>query len=331
MLEATGNPAAETDTRPNRDQLRVVPPGPSGPLEDFVWDAAVADHLRFFRGNTRAAYEYDLKIFTAWCRDNGIQPLQVTRLQVEAFFIHCETARGNSLRTIKRRVTTLRRLYALLADDGVITKSPVEMARLRRRYADDSDAPTAEQDLGLTRFEMSAMLHAAAASRPVDLALVTLMAGLGLRVSEACNLKVGDTLHMADSHRVIRFVGKGGKPAVIPMPPFVWRAVQPLTHRDPGELLLQRPNTGTPMNRVSAARIVARVARVAGIERHVTPHDLRRGFVSGMLDAGASLRQAQTAARHADPRMTMLYDRRRRALDGHASYILAAWLGTGAL
>lgn len=59
------------------------------------------------------------------------------------------------------------------------------------------------------------------------------------------------------------------------------------------------------------------------------PHLLRHPFVITMLDAGVDLRDVQIAARHADPRTTMRYERARRNLDRHLTFILAAYLASG--
>jgi integrase/recombinase XerD len=72
--------------------------------------------------------------------------------------------------------------------------------------------------------------------------------------------------------------------------------------------------------------LVRRIAKRAGITKPIGPHTLRHAFITAALDAGVPLRDVQQAARHADPRTTMRYDRA-RAL--HATYIVAAYL-TGA-
>ena len=59
------------------------------------------------------------------------------------------------------------------------------------------------------------------------------------------------------------------------------------------------------------------------------PHMLRHTFVTTMLDAGVDLRDVQIAARHADPRTTMRYDRARKNLDRHPTYIHAAFMASG--
>ena len=80
----------------------------------------------------------------------------------------------------------------------------------------------------------------------------------------------------------------------------------------------------------SAARIVRRVARRAGITKPVGPHTLRHAFITAALDAGVPLRDVQEAASHADPRTTIRYDRARGSLDRHATYIVAAYLAGAA-
>jgi site-specific recombinase XerD len=85
-------------------------------------------------------------------------------------------------------------------------------------------------------------------------------------------------------------------------------------------------DTGQQMNRHQASRVVRRLARRAGIEKKISPHSLRHSFITAALDAGVPLRDVQEAASHADPRTTMRYDRARRSLDRHATYIVATFV-----
>ncbi len=80
------------------------------------------------------------------------------------------------------------------------------------------------------------------------------------------------------------------------------------------------------MDRSCAARMVRRICKRAGIDKHITPHSLRHSFITAALDAGVPLRDVQIATRHADPRTTTRYDRARENLDRHASYIVAAFV-----
>jgi integrase/recombinase XerD len=81
------------------------------------------------------------------------------------------------------------------------------------------------------------------------------------------------------------------------------------------------------MDRHAATRRLRRLRRLAEVADvrlpRMHPHMLRHTFVTTMLDAGVDLRDVQIAARHADPRTTMRYDRARKNLDRHPNYILA--------
>jgi site-specific recombinase XerD len=83
------------------------------------------------------------------------------------------------------------------------------------------------------------------------------------------------------------------------------------------------------MQRHSAARRLRQLQNVAGVRiTRMHPHMLRHTYVTTMLDAGVDLRDTQIAARHADPRTTMRYDRARTNLDRHPNYILAAYMSS---
>ena len=83
-------------------------------------------------------------------------------------------------------------------------------------------------------------------------------------------------------------------------------------------------------DRRAADRTVKRLARQAGITKQMSTHSLRHSFITAALDTGVALRDVQEAASHADLRTTMRYDRGRRSLDGHATYVVAAFVAGGA-
>jgi site-specific recombinase XerD len=100
------------------------------------------------------------------------------------------------------------------------------------------------------------------------------------------------------------------------------------TSRTDGPIL--RNTVGARMDRRPATRRLKHLATAAGIRMpRMYPHMLRPTFVTAMLDAGVSPRDVQIAARHADPRTTMGYDRARKNLDRHPNYILAAFMIPG--
>ena len=87
-----------------------------------------------------------------------------------------------------------------------------------------------------------------------------------------------------------------------------------------------RPLSGKPIDRRDCYRMVTRIAKVAGIPRHISPHSLRHAAITNALDAGVPLRDAQILARHADPRTTEHYDRARGNLDCHGVHFLTAYV-----
>ncbi len=148
---------------------------------------------------------------------------------------------------------------------------------------------------------------------------------LGLRILEATGANIAD-LGEEHGHRVLRVRGKGGKVVLVPIPPAVGRALDRAVDERPGGPIL-RNSRGGRMDRHAATRRLRHLAATAGIR--MPPHMLRHTFVTTMLDAGVSLRDTQIAARHADPRTTMRYDRARKNLDRHPNYILAAYMASG--
>ena len=134
---------------------------------------------------------------------------------------------------------------------------------------------------------------------------------LGLRIFEACAADIAD-LGEEHGHRVLRVVGKGTRVVLVPLPPAVGRAIQrAVDGRVEGPLLRNR--RGVRMDRHAATRRLRALAAEARVRLpRMHPHMLRHTFVTTMLDAGVDLRDVQIAARHADPRTTMRYDRARR-------------------
>jgi integrase/recombinase XerD len=96
--------------------------------------------------------------------------------------------------------------------------------------------------------------------------------------------------------------------------------------RSQGPILLR--HNGQRLDTRTAYRWVRSVGVQAGLDR-VHSHMLRAAFIMAALDAGVPLRDVQIAARHADPRTTTIYDRRRENYDRHAAYAVVAFVTNG--
>ena len=199
---------------------------------------------------------------------------------------------------------------------------------------DRADNPAAELELPrrlrrlprtLSPGEAERLIEAAAGTTPRalrDSALVELLYGAGLRVSEA----VGLARNSVDlDERLVRAIGKGDKERIVPfgrqaaeaLRRYLSRGRPHLDTRHRPELFLNA--RGGPLTRAGAFLIVRRLAEKAGLDpTRVHPHLLRHSFATHLLEGGADLRSVQEMLGHADLATTELYthvsDRRRREL-----------------
>jgi integrase/recombinase XerD len=189
--------------------------------------------------------------------------------------------------------------------------------------------PNESPTLGLSHLQFEALLTAARDSaNRFDFALVAMLGLLGLRIFEACGTDISD-VGEEHGHRVLRVLGKDTKLVLVSLPPAVGRALdRAVDSRIVGPILLNQ--RGARMDRHCATRRLRALATVSVVRvPRMHPHMLRHTYVTTMLDAGVDLRDVQIAARHADPRTTMRYDRARTNLDRHPNYILAACMASG--
>lgn len=284
--------------------------------------AVTAAFLLAHEGATRAAYGRDLRSWFSWCRAHEVDPMQAQRAHVDAYArtlaeVPDEHGRTRSPATVARHLSTLSGFYRYAVAEDVVARNPV--ANVKRPKVGTHTVST-----GLDKDELSALIKAAEADGPRSHALVLLLGLNGLRVSEALGTDVTD-LANERGHRVLRVRRKGGKTATVPLAPRTAEAVDTYVgDRTEGPLFVTK--NGVRWHRSEAWRTLRRLAKVAVPDKAVSlhPHDLRHAFVTLSLDAGASLRDVQDAAGHADPRTTRRYDRARHNLDKHPTYGLAS-------
>jgi integrase/recombinase XerD len=226
-------------------------------------------------------------------------------------------ADGLSPATIARRVAAARSFFRHLQLVGVRDDNPAAALTLPRRPR--------RLPRTLSPGEAERLVEAAAGTQPRalrDQALVELLYGAGLRVSEAVGLeRAGVDLDA----RVVRVVGKGdkerlvpiGRPAAEALRRYLARGRPYLERRHRPELFLNA--RGGALTRAGAFGILRRLAATAGLDpARVHPHLLRHSFATHLLEGGADLRSVQEMLGHADLSTTELYthvsDRRRREL-----------------
>jgi integrase/recombinase XerD len=278
---------------------------------------AAAAFLSRYRGRTLDAYRHDLRGFFQWASDVGLDVLGATRPHIELYRVAMEE-RGLAASTIDRRLSTVCGYYRFAHIDGRIASNPAQY--VRRPKVPPSTAR------GLDRGELGAFLFTAERFDHAHAALAVLLGLNGLRVSEACGTNVED-LGFERGHRTLHIIGKGSKPAVIPLVPRTARTIDlAVGERHEGPIL--RRHDGERLDRRTAHRWVRSIGKRAGLGS-IHPHMLRAAFIMAALDAGVPLRDVQIAARHADPRTTTIYDHRRENFDRHAAYVVVAFVAGG--
>lgn len=182
------------------------------------------------------------------------------------------------------------------------------------------------------RGELRQLLHEAEQSHPRDFLLVALLGLNGLRVSEALAASVPD-LGSSGGHRTLRVTRKGRKAGVVPLAPVVSDALDSFLGGREGGPLLPRLDRGgrvavpiAPISRQAAYERVRQLAELAGVNPALSPHSLRRSFVTLALQSGVPLHQVQLAVGHASPTTTMIYFEDAGNLDENPTFELASSL-----
>ena len=274
-------------------------------VEDFI--AALALE-RGMSEKTCIAYGSDLRFFAAYLKRKGIERTgDVKREDIVAFLAN-EREKGMKGSTRARRTAAIRMFFRYLRERRLIAENPSDLM----------DAP--KKSLALPRVlseqEVFAMLDEVKGEDPVSLrdrAMLEVMYGCGLRVSELCDLKREDIV--ADGE-LLRILGKGSKERIVPIGTAAGRALATYFEGSresfargnlaEGHVFLSR--LGKPFTRQGVFKIVRTRAAAVGIAAdRISPHVLRHCFASHMLSHGADIRAIQELLGHADIGTTQVY------------------------
>ncbi|MEM6440574.1 MAG: tyrosine recombinase XerC [Pseudomonadota bacterium] len=259
---------------------------------------------------TREAYLHEAVAFLAFLAEHrGEAPTPADLPDVSAADLRAwmarERARGQEARSIRRALSSIKSFFRWLAEaEGLeahavfAARGPKAPARLPRPVSpdaaraliDDADAADAPEWV---------------AAR--DAAVLTLLYGCGLRISEALGLRAGD----APLPDVLRIVGKGGKERLTPVLPLAREAVERARALDPWQEGPEGPlfhgvRGGALGPRAIQKRLEGARQRL-GLPATATPHALRHSFATHLLAAGGDLREIQTLLGHASLSTTQVY------------------------
>lgn len=259
------------------------------------------DALRVEKGYSDAtirAYATDLEQFDdflARVKRRLEKPKRINRDHVRGFLAELHR-RQLSKTSMGRKLSSLRAYFKYLVRHKEIAKDP--MAGIRNPKQEKRHPQTLNVD------QVVSMMEAYVEPDPEglrDIALAELLYGSGLRISEAIALDLNDL----DSD-VIRVVGKGSKERIVPLSDASVKRLRrymeqrhALLKDDYSEqALFLNVRKGKRLDRRQANRILAKLAKLAGLPKDVHPHMLRHSFATHMLEAGADLRSVQELLGH---------------------------------
>ena len=279
----------------------------SGTIINITWLSHWYDWLRVERGygaNTLAAYERDIHIFTQFLADEGVRASALTRQDFRAFLAG-EQGKGLARTTLARRVSSIRSFYRFSDKRGFFRLEDLSwMKAPKLARALPKSVSVTDMDLVLKAVKPS---DEASWQQKRDYALLMLLYGCGLRISEALSLRA-DHLPLTDW---LQITGKGGKMRDIPILEAVREAVQKAADSCPfqphGEEAFFRSARNAPLNARAVQRLVEKLRLQLGLPAHTTPHALRHAFATHLLAGGGDLRAIQQLLGHASLSTTQRY------------------------
>lgn len=259
---------------------------------------------------TIAAYRRDLALWAAHLEAVSISVEGATARDVEGY-LAAQVDEGKSAATVARSASSLRGLYGFLVDEGSIARDPT--ARLPA-------TPTPMRlPRALTEAQVAALLASPSSLAPADVrdrAVLELLYGTGIRVSELVGLDLAD---VDFDEELVRVIGKGDKQRLVPLGDAAatacaaWlrggarAAMLELAATPPDARYVFCSTRGRRLTRQSADAIVRRHARRAGLPTSTSAHTLRHSCATHMLAHGADVRVIQELLGHASVSTTQRY------------------------
>jgi integrase/recombinase XerD len=264
---------------------------------------------------TVAAYRRDLRDYLAFLARTDIRDMDAITRQTVADYENDLVTRpiddeGNrySAATVQRHVSMLKGFHKFCVRENLSAKDPTATIALPKKPRRLPDVLSIEQ-VGEMMDKASVQWEGPTALR--NMAILEVLYGCGLRVSELCGMDV-ESLHFEDGF--LSVVGKGGKARAVPLS---GKAEQALAaYLDQGRPAFRKQGNptnavflnarGGRLSRQSAFGIVQQAGRLIGVEK-LHPHTLRHSFATHLLEGGADLRAIQDMLGHSDIATTQIY------------------------
>lgn len=253
--------------------------------------------------NTIESYMRDLEQFGHFVLlFHAVPPSEVTRQMVE-HYMSWLYEHGREKSSQARSLSGIKSFFNFMLLNEMIETSPAEMVEAPKTGRPLPDTLTVEE---IDRLIGS--IDPATKKGLRDRAILELLYSCGLRVTELCDLKIGD-LFFGEGY--IRVTGKGDKQRLVPVSDIARDRIQLYLETRhsarSGDDTLFLNNRGTRLTRVMIFTIIRQAATRAGIDKHISPHTFRHSFATHLLEGGANIRQVQELLGHENILTTEIY------------------------
>ncbi|MDY4998934.1 MAG: site-specific tyrosine recombinase XerD [Bacteroidaceae bacterium] len=261
---------------------------------------------RSYSKNTLDAYRRDLQKLLVFYADNHIDYRTVTLEQLDQFAGQLREE-GIQARSVARILSGVRSFYRFLTLEKEVDQDPTELL----------ESPQIGKHLPevLSVEEIDSIISVIDVSKPEgirDRAIIEVLYGCGLRISELCNLRISQ-LYLEDKY--IRVKGKGSKERLVPIEGVAidrvreWLVTRMGCKVKPSEedYVFVSLTRGSRLSRISLFVYIKDYAERAGIKKNISPHTFRHSFATHLLEGGANLRAIQMMLGHEDISTTEIY------------------------
>ena len=255
--------------------------------------------------NTLKSYNYEIHLYQSYLKDklNIIDIEKVSKKDIESYLKYCYSKDEDS-KTISHKITTIYNLHNYLLREKVVKDNEAEFI----------DRPKLAKHLPytLTVSEIDKLLDIPLVTvfDYRDKAMLELMYGTGLRVSELISLTVYD---IDFYNAFLRIKGKGSKERVVPINSASLKYLK--LYLDKRSLLLKKKTSdelflnarGEGISRQGFFKNLKKILAKKGMPTNISPHSLRHSFATHLIENGADLRSVQTMLGHSDITTTKIY------------------------
>jgi integrase/recombinase XerD len=255
--------------------------------------------------NSVHSYGYDLNKFAAFLGKEHIDFLEVKANDIMRFLAE-EKKRKISAKTLAREVVAIRQFYKFLKEENKLDFNPTEKIETPEVSRTIPDYLTQEEI-----DELFASIREDNIYELRDKCIFELLYSSGLRISEACNLKITD-LDLSGMTIVVE--GKGGRQRLVPFGEKSLEILKKYLAESRPEILKKRlcdylfvSKKGSFINRKSVWRLLNHYIERTGIQKKVTPHTLRHSFATHLIENHADLKAVQELLGHIDISTTQIY------------------------